>query len=74
MRCLLLPLAALALSAQGDPFPVPVERDAWIDASQLEFGPQEGRRTTHYELEVSDRAVLVDENGTIGLTGDFTGF
>jgi hypothetical protein len=54
-RLVLLPFAALALSAQLDPSPVPLEIEAWIDASQLEFGPEEGRRTTHYELAVTER-------------------
>jgi hypothetical protein len=57
MKCrfALLPVAALALMAQSEPFPVPLEIEAWIDASLLEFGPGEGRRTTHYELAVTDR-------------------
>lgn len=55
IRIALLPLVAFALGAQSEPAPEPVEIETWIDSSQLEFGPDDGRRTTHYELSVTDR-------------------
>jgi hypothetical protein len=54
-RLAALPLILLSLTAAMEVGPRPKDGDKWIELDQLKFGPGEGRRTTHYQLEVNDR-------------------
>lgn len=56
IRIAALPLLLLSLTATTiEVGPRPKDGEKWIEMDQLQFGPGDGRRTTHYQLEVNDR-------------------
>lgn len=52
---LVLCAPAIIAASSGNGIPRPLEGTLEINLAALQFGPEEGRRTVHYQLEIDTR-------------------